>query len=516
MKHSKLQIFRNSLLAFSALLLIFSSCGEKEEPLLPIPTITIEGGNVLEVRRGSSITVNLNLNTEGNNRELVVYRDGGVLEVIPLTATANSFTYSNQSVPATAVEGQEFAFEFAVVNTQGTSSERVGLTVVTIAYDTITIGGQTLFEVDIPEDGIVEGEVRFISGRNYFVGRTMSFASGASLTVQEGVKVYVGSGDILTDIVINNGATAQIVGTAQNPVVFTSSNTLSGTEDSGDWGVFNIRGNGGNSNSGTYRYIRFEYGNARNFRLQNVGSGTTIDHIQVFRAAGEGIMSTDGTVNMQYLVTTDCEGGGFRLGDAYSGNIQFGISIISRTWGDNSEVEIRESASPTLSNFTVIGPGATAGNTSGIRLRAVSRGKVYNSIVASFQRRGVRLNENVNVTDLTGETVFAHSFVFDVPNEPFRDDRTGGTNPFRGFVDAEGAFQNPFFNNVTGFEGGQPVLTSIAGIGAGSFVPSAAQASAFNPSSLSGFAAAPFVGAVQNAANDWTRGWVKNPDGTVR
>ncbi|WP_304518259.1 hypothetical protein [Cecembia rubra] len=516
MKHSKLLILSKSLLALLMLILIISSCKEADEPTLPIPTISIQGDEVLEVRRGETINVNLTLNTEGNNRELVVYRDGGVLEVIPLSATASTFTYSNQSVPASAMEGQEFEFEFAVINSQGTSSERAILKVVAIAYDTITIGGQTLFEVEIPEDGIIEDEVRFITGRDYYIGRTMSFASGASLTIQEGVKIYLGRGDVITDIVINNGATAQILGTSQNPVVFTSSNTLTGTEDSGDWGVFNIRGNGGNSNSGTFRYIRFEYGNARNFRLQNVGSGTTIDHIQVFRAAGEGIMSTDGTVNMQYLVTTDCEGGGFRLGDAYSGNIQFGISIISRTWGDNSEVEIRESASPTLSNFTVIGPGSSSANTSAIRFRSVSRGKMYNTIVASFPRRGVRLNENVNVSDLEGETVFAHSFVFEVPNEPFRDDRSGGTNPFIGFVDAEGVFQNPFFNNVTGIEGGQPVLTSIAGIGNGSFVPSEAQSSAFNPSNLSGFSAAPYVGAVQNAANDWTRGWVKNPDGSIR
>ncbi|WP_304518260.1 hypothetical protein, partial [Cecembia rubra] len=33
-----------------------------------------------------------------------------------------------------------------------------------------------------------------------------------------------------------------------------------------------------------------------------------------------------------------------------------------------------------------------------------SRGKMYNTIVASFPRRGVRLNENVNVSDLEGDS----------------------------------------------------------------------------------------------------------------
>ncbi|MCH7411494.1 hypothetical protein MM239_19050 [Belliella sp. DSM 111904] len=516
MKHFRLNYLTKLAMCCAFFAFAFASCSSEDEPDLPTPTISIEGGNTMEVRRGEAIDVTLNLNTQGSNRELVVYRDGGVLEVVPLQAATNSFTYSNQSVPSSALEGQEFEYEFAVFNTQGTSSERVSLTVLTLAYEAITIGGETLYDVEIPEDGIIEDDVRFISGRNYHVGGTMSFASGTTLTIQEGVTIYVASPNgTLSDIVINDGASAEIIGTAQSPVVFTSVNTLDGSEESGDWGVFNIRGTGGTSNSGTYQFIRFEYGNARNFRLQNVGSGTTIDHIQVFKAAGEGIMPTDGTVNMSYLVTTDCESGGFRIGDAYQGRMQFGIAMISRTWGDNSEVDIRETASPVLANFTVIGPGAEASNTSGIRMRANSSGKIYNTIIADFPRRGLRLNDNVNITDLDGATVFAHSFIFNVPSDPYRDDTANG-NPFRGFVDGNGEFQNPFFNNVTGFDGNQPILTTIAGIGTNSFIPTSAQSSAFNPNSISGFASAAFVGAIQNAENDWTRGWVKNPDGSVR
>ncbi|MGY6523709.1 MAG: hypothetical protein ACXIUD_18405 [Mongoliitalea sp.] len=516
MIQTKPKSMRIYLLGLAVLAFLTFSCGEDDEPQLPTPTISIEGGETIEVRRGQTITVNLNLNTGGGNRELIVFRGGGVLEVVPLQQDATSFSYTNQTVPTNATEGEVFQFEFAVTNTQGVTSERVSLNVVTVAYEAVTIGGQQLFRVDIPEDGIFENDVVFITGRNYLVRSTMNFASGAALRIQEGVQVFIESPNgTLTDIVINAGATAEVVGTAQNPIVFTSVNTLTSNEDSGDWGVFNIRGNGGTSTSGTYRYIRFEYGNARNFRLQNVGSGTTIDHIQVFRAAGEGIMPTDGTVNMNYLVATDCESGGFRIGDAYAGRMQFGISMISRVWGDNSEVDIRETASPIISNFTVIGPGADAGNTSGIRMRANSSGKVYNTIIASFARRGLRLNDNVSVTDLNGPTVFAHSFIFDVPTDPYRDDTANG-NPFRGFIDGDGVFQNPFFNNVTGFEGNQPVLTTIPGISSGSFVPTAAQASQFNPNTITGFASAAFVGAVQNSANDWTRGWVKNPDGSIR
>jgi hypothetical protein len=505
------------LLCFMAAITFSCKDDDDNPPVFSDPELSLVGNEKIEVQRGQAINVTFNLNAEGGNKELVVYRGGGVLEIIPLTPTATTFNYTNQSVPADATEGQEFEYQFELVNTQNRPSNRVSLTVSTLAYPSITIGGETLFAVTIPEDGIVEQDYLFVTGRRYFIERTMDFQSGNTLTIQQGVEVYLKAGNTpITDIIIREGAQADVRGTAQNPVVFTSEKTLTGDPGAGDWGWFNLRGQGPGSNSGTVEYLRMEYGGVRNFRLQNVGNGTTIRYIQVFKTSGEGIMPTDGDVNMRYLVATDCAAGGFRIGDAYSGNIQFGIAMISQTFEDNSEVEIRESSSARLSNFSVIGPGSDAPNTSGIRMRAASSGKVYNSVIASFPRRGLRLNDNIEVTDLNGPTVFAYSFIFDVPTDPYRDDTANG-NPFRGFIDSNGEFQNPFFNNVTGLEGNTPTLLSIAGIGPVDFIPDATQASEFDPSSLgSAFVSAPFVGAVENSANDWTIGWVKNPDGSIR
>lgn len=513
----------NLLLRYSAICLAmviaWGCADEEDEPVFGTPELSIQGSDRLEVQRGEAISVTFDLNAEGGNKELVVYRSGGVLEVIPLEPSASTYTYSSQSVPADAMEGEAFEFEFELVNTQDRASGRVGLTVVALAYPAITIGGETLYEVDVPEDGIVEEDILFVTGRKYFVRGTMDFQPGNSLTIQEGVEVYLAAGNSpLTDIIIREGAQVNISGTASNPVVFSSERSLSGEAESGDWGWFNIRGEGNGSNSGSVTYLRMEYGGVRNFRLQNVGNGTTINHVQVYKTSGEGIMPTGGDVNMSYLVAIDCAGGGFRIGDDYEGFIQFGIAGLSERLGDNSEVEIRETSTATLANFTIIGPGSDASNTSGLRLRAASEGKVYNTIIAAFPRRGLRLNDEVQVTDLNGPTVFAHSFIFDVPTDPYRDDTDNG-NPFMGFVDEDGEFQNPFFNNVEGFdESGNPVLTEIEGIGSGSFVPSAAQESEFDPSSISGsgFSPAAFVGAVENSSGDWTRGWVRGFDGSIR
>ncbi|KEO75600.1 hypothetical protein [Anditalea andensis] len=494
-----------------------TSCSEDDEPVYAMPQLSLSGDDYMEVRIGEPIVVTLEVNMEGGNGELLVFSGGGLLDRVALPSEASTFIYDEQQVPETATEGQEFEYEFSVINSQSTESGRVNLTVSTIAYEPTVLGGETLYRITVPQDGIVESDVVLVSGRKYWIEASLDFQPGTTLTVQPGTELYLKAGnEPLTDIIIRPGATVDMAGTAENPITISSDNTLTGEALPGDWGLFNIRGDGAGSNSGSIAFVRMEYGGVRNFRLQNVGEQTIINHVQVFKASGEGIMITDGNVNLSHIVATDCASGGFRLGDAYAGQMQFGISILSERFDDNSEVDIRETSSAILANFSVIGPGADAGNTSGIRMRGASSGKVYNSIIADFPRRGLRLNDNIEITNINGPTVFAHSFIFNVPNDPYRDD-TGAGNPFRGYVDTNGVYQNPFFNNVSGMENGAPILTAIEGIGNGSIIPSAVQSSAFDPSSIGGFfTSAPYVGAIRDAGNDWTKGWVKNPDGSIR
>lgn len=507
------------LLLCVPIMVLISCSNEDENPVLPDPTLSVEEGDFLEVKRGEAITVTILLDATAGNKDLIVYRGGGVLETVPLNQNAASVTYSNQSVPDDAQEGEEIEYEFAVVNTQGTVSARIPLTVSTVAYDAVTVGSETLYQVTIPEGGLISEDYKFVTGRKYLVANSMDFQSGTTLTVEPGVEIYMSAGNTpLNDIIIREGAQIDMQGTAEQPIIITSENVLTDNPaNPGDWGWLNIRGEGPGSNSGIVRYVRSEYGGARNFRLQGVGAATVIDHVQVYKASGEGIMSTDGDVNMKYLVATDCEGGAYRFGDAYAGSIQFGLAMTSTTYDDNSEVDIRETSTVRLANFSIIGPGRDAENTAGIRMRGNSSGKIYNSIVASYPRRGVRLNDDITVTDLEGPTVFAYSYVFDVRRDPYRDDTDHG-NPFMGFVDDNGSFQNPFFNNVTGLDGDDPELISIDGIGTNNPVPTASQASDFDPETLAGagFESAPFVGAIQDADNDWTVGWVKNADGSIR
>ncbi|GMQ27878.1 hypothetical protein [Algoriphagus confluentis] len=490
------------------------SCGEDEPPVFSAPELSLAGSENILVKVGEVIPVTINFTAEGGAKELVVYRDGGVLEVVPLTPEATSVTYTNQTVPLTALEGEQFQYEFSVVNTQDLESSRVGLTVSARQYDLVTIGGQELYEVFPPEDGVIPSgtELRFVTGRNYLFRGSFFLAAGNTFTVQSGVTLYMDSeAESPITIELGEGSTAAVVGTASSPVVMTSSATLGGTPTAGDWNRFRLNG----SVNSQIRYLRTEFAN-EGLRVSDTDDSNTIEYVQVMNTGEEGFYITNGNVNLKYLYSLNAGTGGFRIGDNYEGNLQFLIAQLSERFDEATELEIRETAKPTISNVTLIGPGVDTQNTHGVRLRSASEGKIYNAIVASFPRRGLRMNDNVVVNGLEGPTVFAYSFIFDVPTDPYRDDTSNG-NPFRGFLDENGEFQNPFFNNVTGFEEGNPILTAIPGIGTNAFIPDSEVVSDFNPTALgSFFTAAPYVGAVTSEQNDWTRGWTKNPDGSIR
>jgi hypothetical protein len=513
--------FANNLwLVLVGLVILFTACKKEADPVLPAPELRISGDTTGAVRPGAPVAVTLQLNAGGANRSLVVNRNGGFLQEITLDAAATTYTFNSQPVAASAEEGEEIDFEFRLVNSQGTESGPVSYRAVVSAYESVTVGTTSLFRIPVPADGIVpSGEtVRLARNRRYFLERTIIFGTGARFLAGAGAEVYLNtSGPDKVSILINNGQ-AEISGTQQAPVVMTSDKTLRGqTPAPGDWGNFNLTGGGNGTDQGGIRYLRIEYPGDRGLRLQNVGSGTEVSYVQVFFGNGDGVMATDGDVNMSHVVVTNAAGGSFRFGDAHAGRAQFLIGLATTKAAEADELVVRETATTVLANTTFVGPGAEfAQNTHGIRLRGSSQGKVYNTIVAAYPRRAVRAVESVQVTGLTGQTVFAHSFVFNIARNDFADFATA----FAGTFDATSGqrLTNPFSNNVTAFTAAAGYTTTpIAGIGINDYVPDAETASPFNPTTLDAFfQAAPFVGAVRNTAEDWTRGWTRNVNNTIR
>ncbi|MEQ8706639.1 MAG: hypothetical protein RIC19_22090 [Phaeodactylibacter sp.] len=488
---------------------LFQACGDDDETVFPTPAISVVGDNLVNLKPGQDITVELSLQAEGGLSSIIVNRGGGFLEEITLPdPDATTFTYTGQTVAADAMEGELVEYEFIGVNTQDLESAPAAFSVSVNLYDAIDIGGTSVFDVDLPADGIIPAgtTVKFAEGRSYYLAQpapdvNISFEEGSTFQIESGVTIYLQAG---VDMDVTVFGTADIRGTADAPVVMTSENVLRpGVEpEAGDWNDFQIEGQGKGTNSGFVQYLRIEYAGDRAFVLDDVGNGTQVSHVQVWQCTDEAIFIAGGDVNVSHLIATNSEDTQYRTDDDYTGNMQFIIAVSTVPGAGAESMYLRGDSEALISNVTVVGPGAEFepdGEPDGIRFWSSRGNKMYNAVITGIPSWATRAEANETdgrpeVTDINGPVVFAYSNVFGC-DQLARDD-------------AEPFFTDPSFNNSE---------EAIPGLGANDFVPDARTGSDFDPSTLgSFFAPANFKGAIESPDNDWTIGWSKNPDGSVR
>ncbi len=247
------------------------------------------------------------------------------------------------------------------------------------------------------------------------------------LTVEPGTTVF---GNEDSFILIQRGSKIMADGTADAPIVFTSSNEV-GERRIQDWGGLVINGRapinvadgndedpgsapgeadtgrfGGedaNDDSGVLRYVRIEFAGKdvdpenelNGIAFQGVGSGTTVDYVQIHMAFDDAVEFFGGTVGVKHLVLTGINDDKIDWTDGWRGKAQFVVSQELDDSGqqsddprgieaDNEEMnnEAAPISSPILSNITLI---ARDGNDQdGIRLRRGTQGRIWNSIVVGY------------------------------------------------------------------------------------------------------------------------------------
>jgi hypothetical protein len=136
--------------------------------------------------------------------------------------------------------------------------------------------------------------------------------------------------------------------------------------------------------------------------LGAVGSGTTIDHIQISFSGDDAFEWFGGTVNCKYLVALSTFDDDFDTDNGFSGNVQFGLSVRNPQLADSSKSNVFESdnnsssidgtsfTSASFYNITVVGPTKRQTLTNGgtlssdyqyaLHLRRNTKLKVYNSV----------------------------------------------------------------------------------------------------------------------------------------
>ncbi|TAE33601.1 MAG: cell shape-determining protein MreB [Cytophagales bacterium] len=246
---------------------------------------------------------------------------------------------------------------------------------------TVSVKGATSNAYNLPHILLntldVSGEIRanttFTSSNIYLLRGFVYVTNGATLTIEPGTVIKGGtlSQDPLGQnraavLIVEPGAKLIANGTAQRPIVFTSSKPA-GQRNYGDWGGivligkaphnrpatmqfgFGIRGTFGafnepSDNSGSLQYVRIEFAGGAGLccsefnalSLYGVGSGTVLNYVQVSYSGDDSVEWFGGTVNARHLVSFRTFDDDFDLDWGYTGKVQFALALRDPEVADNS------------------------------------------------------------------------------------------------------------------------------------------------------------------------------------
>ncbi|SMF53438.1 hypothetical protein [Pseudobacteriovorax antillogorgiicola] len=382
-----------------------------------------------------------------------------------------------------------------------------------------TSEGSCILKGKITKDLTLTKNFTYILSGGVFVGGDNT--DSATLNIEAGTKFIGQSGaDFL---VVSRGSKIEARGTKDEPIVFTSSKAV-GERGRGDWGGLVINGNApigcedklgtctaeGEGSTGTYggdtfedysgtlRYVRVEYaGNEitpenelNGIAFQGVGYCTKAEYIQVHMNADDGVEFFGGAADVKYVVLTGNGDDSLDWVNGWVGNAQY---VLIEQYGDkaNNGIEADNSSksmnrsprsNPNLANFTMLGTSeAAAKGGDGFHLRRGTGAKIYNSVVTGFKSACINLEDQATFD--AGEVEF-HNVVVGNCKSNFPSDET----------DTEGLFLAEAGNVEAEIEP-KKIYSDLAKV------------NAVQGMSTGGLDATTFVGAIENADNDWTAGW---------
>lgn len=285
--------------------------------------------------------------------------------------------------------------------------------------------------VTITDDGTGTGTTTWTKDNTYLLNGMVFVNNGQTLTIEAGtvIKGKAGAGANASALIVAKGGKVIAEGTALNPIIFTAENdpttrladgslnqsTLLDETQTGLWGGLIILGKAGlNStpgetaiegiptnetrglyggsddadNSGIYKYISIRHGGTdigagneiNGMSLGGVGSGTTIDYIEIYANADDGIEFFGGTVQAKHLLVSNTGDDSFDYDEGFRGKGQYWVSLSpgdrhGEHDGGTDPETAQPYATPTIYNATYID------NTSKLTFRDNAGGTYANSIL---------------------------------------------------------------------------------------------------------------------------------------
>ena len=312
---------------------------------------------------------------------------------------------------------------------------------------------------------LMEGRVTVGNGNREMSATKGELADGSSvvnatLTIEAGTQIKA-STNTFANLIITRGSRIQAEGTESAPIVFSSDDE--GYTGSGEWGGLIIHGYGehneceaeacnidsegesgmaggytADDNSGTLRYVivteggyEFSLGNVINgISLVGVGSGTTMEYIQINDNSDDGIEFYGGAVNVKHIVLTNNLDDSVDWDEGYTGNLQYVLVVQSPNTGGNAIEADTEGAAmplskPTIANATFV---ANGDETEALVFKKASGGFLHNSVITAASGYTI-LEDCVDVsaaTDNANAMVF-HNVIADCADEGTGNFYAGGT-----------------------------------------------------------------------------------------
>ncbi len=348
-----------------------------------------------------------------------------------------------------------------------------------IIIEEITIinegGGNTGGNTEIVAvTGAITENTTWTNDKIYQLNQKVVVEDGVTLTINPGtiIKGSAGTGSLASALIIARGGKINAVGTAQGPIIFTSTSDnidagqTAGTNltsaDRGLWGGLIILGKapcsfsgdleevqiegipaddtfglyGGTDpadDSGVLRFVSIRHGGAligegneiNGLTLGGVGNGTVIDNIEVVANVDDGIEFFGGTVNASNLLVWAQGDDGLDIDQAYSGTIDNAVVVLGSASDHALEIDGGEGTFQdtfTMQNITLIGNLETSnGEYADFRSRA--QGNVNNVYAYGFKPSSdVELDNNaVSQNFLDGLITFSNWQVVGADNSIFAE-----------------------------------------------------------------------------------------------
>lgn len=358
--------------------------------------------------------------------------------------------------------------------------------------------------------GFISANETWTASEVYELQGKVVVQNGVTLTIEAGtlIKGQEGTGTNASALVIAKGGMINATGTASNPIIFTSvldniqMGQLTGTNldenDNGKWGGIIILGDapisaadgdalsqiegipvtdtygafgGSNSmdNSGVMSYVSIRHGGVligagneiNGLTLGGVGSGTTINNIEVVANLDDGIEFFGGTVNASNIVIGFQGDDGLDIDMNYSGTVNEFIVINGSSSDEGLEIDGPEGTTYTtglfgLTNGSVYTFGGTDANGD---FKSGAQGTITN---VSFGNAKIRASYQNDCADAKTDS-YTH-LTDAIPTLIFTGSQFTGVSVYTGSQDDAGANDCTVFSaDQTAAEG---AMTSGSATGA--------------------------------------------------